>query len=133
VASNPDLVGSIYASWERGDFSSAAWADAEIEFGMADGPEPGSATGRTEMGQRWREALGVWRAVHTAGAECKELDEERVLGLHRFIARGKGSDLDLGPMGLEGACLFHIRDGKVTRLVLYMSRERALAELGLEE
>ena len=36
-------------------------------------------------------------------------------------------------MQAEGATLFHIRDGKVTRLVVYCDRERALADLGLSE
>jgi len=34
-------------------------------------------------------------------------------------------------MRAKGALLFHVRDGKVTRLVLYFDRERTLADLGL--
>jgi hypothetical protein len=39
----------------------------------------------------------------------------------------------ISQMRTGGANLFHIRDSKVIRLVIYFDRDRALADLDLEE
>jgi ketosteroid isomerase-like protein len=128
---NLDLVRSIYAEWERGDVRSSEWAYLDIEVVFADGPTPGSWTGLAGMADGWRDVLGAWEDFHAEAEEYMEIDGERVLVLHRFGGQGKVSGLELGHMRAEGAHLFHICGGKVSRLVHYFDRHRALAELGL--
>ena len=131
---NVEIVRSLYAMWERGDFSSAEWAHPEIEFVSVDGPAPGSWTGRAGMAEGWRDFLSAWEEFGIAPDEYLELDHERVLALVHVSGRGKTSGLDLGEMrGKGAAALFHFSGGKVARLVFYWDRERALADLGLSE
>jgi hypothetical protein len=50
--------------------------------------------------------------------------------------RGVGGwrlQLDVGLIPTRGANLFHVRDGKVMRLVLYWDRVKALEAVGLRE
>jgi ketosteroid isomerase-like protein len=131
ASANVDLVRSIYADWERGDFSSAEWADPEIEYVIADGPQPGRWTGLAGMAEGYRGVLSVWKDVRVEADEYRPLDDERMLVLDHRAGRGKTSGLEVGQIGSRAATLFHVRDGKVTRLVLYWDRDRALADLGL--
>lgn len=128
---NVDLVRSIFASWERGDVSSAEWAHPDIEFVTADGPAPGSSTGLAGMAEGMRYFLSAWADWRVEADQYRELDSERVLVLQHYSARGKASGLEVGQMWAKGANLFHVRNGKVTRLVCYFDRERAFADLGL--
>ena len=132
MSANLDLVRSIYADWERGDFSSAEWAHPEIEFVIADGPEPGTSTGLAGMAQAMRGWLSGWEDYRLEVEDLRELDEERVLALDRWAGRGKGSGLDLRQSPSRSAHLFIIRNGKVTHLTAYFERDRALADLGLD-
>jgi ketosteroid isomerase-like protein len=129
--SNVELVRALYSNWERGDYSSSEWAHPEIEWAIADGPDPGTWRGVAAMAEGFRSSMGVWKDVRAEVEEYRELDSERVLVLESRRARGKASGLELRNMRSEGAVLFHLRDGKVARLVFYWDRERALADLGL--
>ena len=88
------------------------------------------------MWEAWHDFLNVWEDWRVDADEYRELDGERVLVLEYRRARAKGSGLRIGQMAREtpskGASLFHVRDGKVTRLITYFDRDRALADLGLE-
>jgi hypothetical protein len=81
------------------------------------------------IGHGVREFLGAWEELRLEADGFRELDAERVLALDHRSGRSKTSGLELGQMRTKGARLFHIRDGKVTRIV--GDRERALADLGL--
>jgi ketosteroid isomerase-like protein len=134
-SANVALVRSIYGAWERGDWSSAEWAHPEIEYVFADGPSPGRWTGLAGMAEGWREWLSAWEGLRGHAQDCRELDDERVLVLAHFVGRGRASGLDVGELPTRAANvfanIFHVRDGKVTRIVTYWDHERALADLGL--
>jgi len=130
-SANLDLVRSIFAAWERGDVSSSDWADPAIEFVIADGPSPGTWTGIAGMARGGREWLSPWKEFLAEADEYRDLDAQRVLVLDRRGGRGKASGLDVREMRTEGAVVFNVRGGKVTRLAIYLDRDRALADLGI--
>jgi ketosteroid isomerase-like protein len=136
VSANLDLVRSIYADWERGDHSEVGWADPEIECVIADGPAPGRWTGASAMAAAWGDFMSAWEDWRVCVDDYRELDSERVLVLEDRSPRAEKSGLrigeTLGEAQSKGASLFHLRDGKVTRLVWYWDRDRAFADLGLE-
>jgi len=130
MSANRDLVRSIYADWERGDFSSADWAHPEIEYVRADGFEPDSLIGRDGLVAAMRSLFGALEGFRIEAEDYRELDAERVLVLTNASARGKASGMAIAQKGAE---VFEIHAGKVTRIVTYFDRANALADLGLTE
>jgi ketosteroid isomerase-like protein len=131
VSANLDLVKSIYAAWAEGDFSSGDWAHPDIEFVMHDGLTPGRWTGVEEMAEVWAAMLRAWENLRAEPSEFRELDDGRVLVFLRNTGRGRVSGIDIREISAKSANVFTIRDGKVTSLILYWDRDRALADLGL--
>src|SRR5437870_6898899 len=108
VSANLDFIRSLYAAWERADWSSAEWAHPEIEWVIADGPTPGSWTGVAGMVEGFRGILGAWEEFRAVADEYRELDAERVLVLIHWGGRGKTSGLEVEQMRTKGAQLFHV-------------------------
>ena len=132
MSANLHLVRSIYAHWERGDWSSVEWADLEIEFVIADGPEPGTWIGLAGMAEGFRKRRSAFREARVVADEYRELDRERVLVvLVHLGGSGRTSGLELDQIGAKTAHMLHLQRGRVTKLVVYWNRDRAFADLGL--
>ncbi len=129
ASENLDLVRSIFADWERGDFRRVRWAAPDIELVRPESLDAGELKGLGSTKRGWREGLNEWEGSQAQADEFRELDAGRVLAPGRMSGRGKIS----GAVGdTEIVNLFYIQNHKVTRLVLYSSRERAFADLDLE-
>ena len=138
VSAKLDLVRSIYADWERGDFSRSDWADSEIEYVWADGPSPDSWRGLQGMAAGFRELLNAWEDYRVEAEECRALPDGRVLVIFQHYGRGRTSGLELGPtrdtprgVGKRGAMVFEVHAECVTRIETYTDSDRAPADLGL--
>jgi ketosteroid isomerase-like protein len=133
MSENLDLVRSIYAAWERGDFTSVGWAHPQIEWVMVDGPTPGRRTGAGSASREFGGFLTAWEHLYIRSESVRKLDDGRVLALFHFGGRGKSSGVEIAQIGSDGAHVFCLRSGKVVRIDAYWDRDRALADLGLKE
>jgi ketosteroid isomerase-like protein len=132
MSANVDLVRSIFADWERGDFNRADWADPEIEFTIADGPDPSISLGLAAMAKALRARLSAFSDFRVEADEYRAIDDVRVLVLNHAVGgRGKTSGHQLPSIAVPGADLFYVEGGKVTRLTVYFDREHVFADLGL--
>ncbi len=85
------------------------------------------------MADAQREIMSAWEGWQAVPESFREIDHERVLVLNRYSGTGRASGMELDETRNRGATIFHIQGGKVTSLDVYWERDRALADLGLEE
>jgi len=129
VSENLDLVRSIYADWERGDFRRTDWAAPDLEMTRPDAIDGGMLAGLASTADGWRAWLKAWEDYRAQAHEYRVLDDERVLVLGRMSGRGRSSGVHAET---EIVNLFQIRGGKVIKLVMYSDRSRAFSDLGLD-
>jgi hypothetical protein len=92
VSENLDLVRSICADWERGDFRRADWARSDIEFVRDVDLDPDRTEGIAAMASAWRRWLDEWEDFRPMEVDdYRELDDGRVLVAGRIRGRGKAS------------------------------------------
>ena len=125
-----EAVRQVYDEWGRGNWTPRFdFYDEAMEWGWSD-EFPGIAgvyhdpATRNRRLQEWLQEWDDWRC------EAEELivHDDKVVALCRYRGRGKGSGVEVET---RGAHVWTLRDGKVIRLVVWATRERALRDVGL--
>ena len=108
MSANLDLVRSMYTAFERGDFTNADWADPEVEYVIAEGPEPRTFRGLAGLAEAMRNLFGDFEDVGAEAEDYRELDACHVLVLTRNFGRGKLSGV---PVSAKHAEVFEVQVG----------------------
>jgi hypothetical protein len=85
------------------------------------------------MAEGCNENLSAWADMRAEPEEFRALEDGRVLVFFHLRARGKASGVEIGEAMSRGAQLVTLHDGKVTRMITYWNRDRALEAAGLRE
>jgi ketosteroid isomerase-like protein len=125
---NVDLIRPIYELWGRGDWRpSFEVYDPHMEWGWSS-EFPGLAgvyEDHESPNPRLRSWLREWEYWRAEAEDFLELGDY-VIVLASYHGRGKGSGVEIRQ---EGAHVFKLRDGKVIRLEIFASREKAIASV----
>jgi ketosteroid isomerase-like protein len=116
-------------AFNRGDLQAIlALLDEDVE--VYSHPDTGnSGTYRGHEGYlEWTKVwLDAWEEFRIEVREIEVLDDEQALAITDQFARGRGSGV---PVELRGATyVFTVREGRATRMGLYLDRATALADL----
>ena len=127
---NVEALQVVYEHWSRGDFSPVFDVYAEdMEWGWSDEwPDlEGVAPDPNRRSQRLGAFLEPWE-----GWRCEAEDfiasGDLVVVLTRYSGQARGSGLDLDT---RGAHVWTMRQGKVVRLEVFSTRERAFEAAGI--
>jgi uncharacterized protein len=127
---NVAALREVYEEWGKGNWRPRfdVYAD-DMEWGWSgEFPElAGVARESGEHSTRLRDWLTPWEEWRCE-AEDFVTSGDYVVALTRYIGKGRESGASVDT---PGAHLWRFRDGKVVELVVYSSRERALAAAGV--
>ena len=129
---NVDALRPIYAEWAQGNWQPRfAVYSPDMEWGWSD-EFPGLAgvardpETRSSKLQEWLTGWEDWRCE----AEGFVAEGDRVVVMTRYRGQGRASRASVDT---TGAHVWTFRDGKVVRLEVFSSREKALEAAGLRE
>lgn len=126
---NADLIRPIYEEWGRGNWRPRfeiyhphmAWGWSDEFPGLG-----GVREDHEDPNPRLRAWLSEWKQWRAVADEFIEIgDQVVVFATYRGVGRGSGVEISH-----EGAHVFELRDGKVVRLEIFATRERAMESVG---
>jgi ketosteroid isomerase-like protein len=129
-AAEVDRLRTLYANWSRGDFrSDASLFGPGVEWRQSrDAVEPGLHRGTEEVARMTRSVFDIFEDFRVEPVEFVDAGERVVVEGHiHGSARGSGMELDR-PYIL----VWTFRDGELVRVEEFVTREEALAAVGLE-
>src|SRR5687768_10878650 len=125
---NVDLIRPIYEDWSRGHWRTAFDVyDPQMEWGWSSEflGLAGVYRDPRDPNPRLRTWLSGWEFWRAEAEDFLEIDDYVVV-LATYHGRGRGSGVEIRQ---EGAHVFKLRDGKVVRLEIFASREKAIASV----
>jgi ketosteroid isomerase-like protein len=129
---NVEVIRDITAANNEGDFERALGHLADdIVLEAPAGIRGGTFRGREAVGEWFGDWFRIfdWN-VHSDIREIAEVGDDGVLTVAVARGRGRGSGVEVEE---TFAFLHRLRDGKVTRMDGYLSREEAVEAAGLRE
>jgi len=125
---NADLLRPIYEEWGRGNWRpNFELYDPHMEWGWSD-EFPGLAgvfEDHEDPNPRLRAWLSGWEDWRAEAEEFLEFGNHVVV-LAIYWGRGRGSGVEISQ---QGAHVFELRDGKVVRLEIFASRDKAIGSV----
>ena len=125
---NADRLRPIYEEWGRGNWRpNFELYDPHMEWGWSD-EFPGLAgvhEDHEDPNPRLRAWLSGWEDWRAEAEEFLEVGDHVVV-LAIYWGRGRGSGVEISQ---QGAHVFELRDGKVVRLEIFASRDKAIGSV----
>jgi ketosteroid isomerase-like protein len=129
---NVEVIRDLVAAMNEGDFERALGHLADdVVLEAPAGIRGGTFRGRETVSEWFADWLRIfdWN-VHTDLREIAEVGDDGVLIVAVSRGRGRGSGVEAEE---TFAWLYRLREGKITRMDGYLSREEALQAAGLRE
>jgi ketosteroid isomerase-like protein len=121
-----ELIGRLFAALDRQDWEAVlGFFDPEVEWSPTEGTFRGLEGVITSMVE-W---LEPWEEHHIDAEEFTEAGDE-VLAVVHLTGRGAGSGMEIDQRFFQ---VYAVRNGKIIRMVEFVTREAALEAAGISE